>query len=124
MLSDTAGKIEFMFDESDMSIARRAEERLPKLAAAFAAGRVDFRTFATVAFRTGLIADPDVLALLDAQLAKFSPGWKDMTWEQVAELIDGWVRELDPGAVRNSGRTDGAGRAEAKGGDGSLRLGA
>ena len=109
-----------MFDESDMSVAKRAEERLPKLAAVFAAGKVDFRIFGTVAFRTGLIADPDVLALLDAQLAKFSPGWKEMTWEQVAELIDGWVRELDPGAVRTAGK----GRGEAKGGDGSLRLGA
>ena len=107
-----------MFDESDMSIARRAEERLPKLAAVFAAGKVDFRIFGTVAFRTGLIADPDVLALLDAQLAKFAPGWKEMTWEQVAELIDGWVRELDPGAVRSTPQP------AAKGGDASLRLGA
>lgn len=85
-----------------MCVARRAEERLPKLSAVFAAGKVDFRIFATVAFRTGLIADPDVLALLDAQLAKFAPGWKELTWEQVAELIDGWVRELDPGAVRTT----------------------
>lgn len=115
------GSLESMFDESDMSIARRAEERLPKLAAVFAAGRVDFRIFATVAFRTGLIADPDVLALLDAQLAKFAPGWKDMTWEQVAGLIDGWVRELDPGAVRSIAASSGA---NAKGGDRRLRLGA
>lgn len=107
-----------MFDESEMSVSRRAEERLPKLAAVFAAGRVDFRIFATVAFRTGLIADPDVLALIDGQLARFAPGWNQMSWEQVAELIDGWIRELDPGAVR------GARRADAKGGDGRLRVGA
>ena len=107
-----------MFDESEMSVSRRAEERLPKLAAVFAAGRVDFRIFATVAFRTGLIADPDVLALIDGQLARFAPGWNQMSWEQVAELIDGWIRELDPGAVRSTGRAD------AKGGGGRLRLGA
>ena len=53
-----------MFDESDMSVAQRAEERLPKLAAVFNAGRVDFRIFATVAYRTGLIADPDVMHFL------------------------------------------------------------
>ena len=101
-----------------MSIARRAEERLPKLSAVFAAGKVDFRIFATVAFRTGLIADPDVLALIDAQLAKFAPGWTKLTWEQVAELIDGWVRELDPGAVRS------VPQPVSKGGDGAIRLGA
>ena len=44
-----------------------------------------------------------------------------MTWEQVAELIDGWVRELDPGAVRSTPAPHGA---ESKGGDGGLRLGA
>jgi len=117
-MSDPDGNLESMFDESDMSASRRAEERLPKLAAAFTAGRVDFRIFATAAFRTGLIADPDVLALIDAQLARFAPGWNELTWKQVAELIDGWVRELDPGAVR------GARRAGANGGGGRLRLGA
>lgn len=97
----SAGNIESMFDESDVSVSGRVEERLPKLSAVFADGRVDFRIFATVAFRTGLIADPDVLALLDAQLARFAPRWNDLTWEQVSELIDRWVREVDPGAVRS-----------------------
>ena len=120
-MSEADGKIEFMFDESDMSVAQRAEERLPKLAAVFNAGRVDFRIFATVAYRTGLIADPDVLALLDGQLARFARRWTSMSWEQVADLIDRWVAELDPGAVRSAGR---ARRAEADGGDGRFRLGA
>ena len=101
-MSGSAGKIEFMFDESDMSVAQRAEERLPQRAA-------------------GLIAGPDVLALLDAQRARFARRWNSMSWEQVADLIDRWVAELDPGAVRSAGRPRGA---EADGGEGGFRLGA
>lgn len=107
-----------MFDESDVSVTRSAEERLPRLSEVFAAGRVDFRILATAAFHTSLIADPDVLALIDAQLARFAPRWNELSWEQVAALIDGWVRELDPGAVR------GARRALSRRGGTRLRLGA
>jgi hypothetical protein len=40
-------------------------ERLPKVADIFHAGDIDYRTFQTVASRTDLITDPDVLAAVD-----------------------------------------------------------
>lgn len=81
----------------------------------YAAGRVDFRVFSTAVYRTGLIVDPDALALLDAQLARFAPRWTTLSWKDIADLIDRWVGEVDPGAVRGA-------RRAAK--DGRLRLGA
>jgi Domain of unknown function (DUF222) len=45
--------------------ARAMRERLPKVADIFHAGDIDYRTFQTVASRTDLITDPDVLAAVD-----------------------------------------------------------
>ncbi|MCV7125067.1 DUF222 domain-containing protein, partial [Mycobacterium lacus] len=41
--------------------ARAMRERLPKTAAVFVAGEIDFRAFSTIVFRTDLIVDPEVL---------------------------------------------------------------
>jgi hypothetical protein len=75
-------------------------ERLPALAAVFAAGEVDFRVIATVVFRTGLITDPAVLAGIDAALAARAPRWNAHSRARVADLVDWWVRAADPAAVR------------------------
>lgn len=75
-------------------------ERLPKLGEVFAAGAVDFRVIVTAVFRTGLITDPDVLARIDARLARTAGGWNALSRAKIAEVVDWWVRELDPAALR------------------------
>ena len=75
-------------------------ERLPALAAVFAAGEVDFRVIATVVFRTGLITEPAVLAGIDTALAARAPRWNAYSRARVADLVDWWVRAADPAAVR------------------------
>lgn len=77
-------------------------ERLPKLGEVFAAGAVDFRVIVTAVFRTGLITDPDVLARIDARLARTAGGWNALSRAKIAEVVDWWVRELDPAALRTA----------------------
>jgi hypothetical protein len=85
---------------SEMNYGVELVERLPKLGAAMAAGLVDFRVIMVVVFRTGLITDPEVLAVIDAQLAAAAPGWNGLSRRRVTELVDWRVRALDPAAER------------------------
>src|SRR5277367_7069136 len=50
---------------SQLRYARAMRERLPKLAEVFKAGDIDQRTFATIAYRTDLITDRQVLAAVE-----------------------------------------------------------
>ncbi len=87
---------------SQMNYGVELLERLPKLGAVFAAGEVDFRIVAAAIFRTGLITDPDILARIDAELAGRAGCWNTLSRRRITELIDRWVAELDPAAMRNA----------------------
>ncbi|MFW3115222.1 13e12 repeat-containing protein, partial [Mycobacterium haemophilum DSM 44634] len=54
---------------SRLRYARAMRERLPKVAAVFRAGDIDYRMFATIVYRTDLITDREVLAAVDGLLA-------------------------------------------------------
>ncbi|WP_236593200.1 DUF222 domain-containing protein, partial [Mycobacterium paraintracellulare] len=45
-------------------------ERLPRVAEVFAQGHIDFRLMAAVVYRTELIEDPELIARLDAAVAR------------------------------------------------------
>lgn len=75
-------------------------ERLPRLGAVFAAGDVDFRIVIAAVFRTGLITDDKVLAGVDARLARNAAGWNALSRDKISEIVDWFVREADPDAVR------------------------
>ena len=87
---------------SQMNYGVELLERLPRLAAVFAAGEVDFRVIAVAVFRTGLITDEEVLAGVDASLAAGAGRWNALSRARVAELVDWRVRQADPAAVRIS----------------------
>ena len=91
---------------SEMHYGLELVERLPRLGAAMAAGEVDFRVISVVVFRTGLIVDPAVLAAIDARLAAAAPAWNALSRRKIVELVDWWVRELDPAAERVARSTD------------------
>lgn len=104
-------------------------ERLPKLAAVFAAGEVDFRVIAVAVFRTGLIIDLKVLGAIDTQLARCAPQWNALSQKRLAECVDWRVRELDPAAERVAKEQQADRRVDVRSGDGGLaeiwgRLGA
>jgi hypothetical protein len=75
-------------------------ERLPKVAAAFAAGEVDYRVVIAIVFRTDLVQDPQIAAALDEQLALLAPAWNGRSREKLDELINWQIRQIDPAAER------------------------
>jgi hypothetical protein len=70
------------------------------------AGDVDFRVIAAAIFRTDLIADEDVLAKIDAELAAKAPSWNKLSREKITELVDWMVIDADPEAVRIARQRD------------------
>ncbi|MDR3665093.1 MAG: DUF222 domain-containing protein [Mycobacterium sp.] len=85
-----------------MSIATALRDRLPKVAATFAAGAVSAAMIATVTWRTRLVTDPDVLAVLDTALAAAMGEWGPLSENMIIQKIDGWVAKFDPAAVIQS----------------------
>ena len=85
---------------SQLRYARAMGERLPKVGAVFAAGDIDYRMFQTMVYRTDLITDPDVLGVVDGQLAANVGRWPSMTQGRVAAQIDKIVHRADADAVR------------------------
>ena len=79
--------------------------RLPAFAEVFAAGGVDLRVLRVILHRCALITDPDVMTVVDAQLAVAAPSWNALSDERVGELIDWMIVEVDPVAVRRARET-------------------
>ncbi|MEB3984052.1 HNH endonuclease signature motif containing protein [Mycobacterium sp. 663a-19] len=75
-------------------------ERLPRVAEVFARGDIDYRLMTTVVFRTELIDDPELVAKLDAALARHAPRWTALSEPKVMARIDMWVARFDPAGVR------------------------
>jgi hypothetical protein len=85
---------------SRVRYARAMRERLPRVGEVFRAGDIDFRMFATLVFRTDLITDPEVLAVVDATLAANVARWPSMTQGRLGAQVDKIVARVDPDAVR------------------------
>ncbi len=85
---------------SYLRYALAMRERLPRVAAVFRAGDIDYRLFQTIVYRTDLITDPAVLARVDAELALRAPRWPSMTRGKLAGEVDRIVARADRDAVR------------------------
>ncbi|OMC23824.1 hypothetical protein A5739_25135 [Mycobacterium colombiense] len=85
---------------SRVRYARAMRERLPKVGEVFRAGEIDYRMFQTIVFRTDLIVDPDVLAMVDEQLAVNVVRWPSMTQGRLGAQVDKIVARTDADAVR------------------------
>jgi hypothetical protein len=81
-------------------------ERLPKLAAVFLAGEVDFRVIAVIVYRTELITDAEARAKVDDLVARKAPHWNKLSYEKVTQLVDWMVVDVDPDALRVAKRRD------------------
>ncbi|MGH3674406.1 MAG: HNH endonuclease signature motif containing protein [Mycobacterium sp.] len=75
-------------------------ERLPKVAAVFGSGAIDYRMMAALVKRSDIVDDEDALARLDAAFAKWAPAWMRMSGPKLTERIDMWVEKFDPAGVR------------------------
>ncbi|CAJ1510083.1 HNH endonuclease signature motif containing protein [[Mycobacterium] holstebronense] len=85
---------------SRLHYARAMREQLPQVAEVFKAGDIDMRLFQTMVYRTGLITDPEVLAVVDGQLAAQVTRWPSLTMNRLAAQIDKIVAKADADAVR------------------------
>ena len=80
--------------------ARAMHERLPKTAAVFTAGDIDYRAFSTIVSRTDLIVDADALARVDALIAVNVARWPSLTKGRLTAKVDAIVARVDADAVR------------------------
>jgi hypothetical protein len=86
--------------DSYLDYARAMRLRLPRVGALLVAGDIDYRTFQTIVYRTDLIADPDVLAAVDATLAVKVTRWPGITQGRLGGYVDRIVARADLDAVR------------------------
>jgi Domain of unknown function (DUF222) len=75
-------------------------ERLPRVAEVFAQGLIDFRVLAAVVSRTELVGDQQLIAKLDAAIARHAPKWMRLSEPKLFERIDWWVLRFDPAGQR------------------------
>ena len=88
-----------------LSLARTGvalRDRLPKIAALFAAGLIDADLARAIVWRTYLIQDPDALSRVDAELAAQVTRWGAWSAAKTVRSIDALVVKHDPGALRKS----------------------
>jgi Domain of unknown function (DUF222) len=85
---------------SRLRYARAKRERLPKVGEVFAAGAISYLMFQTIVFRTDLIADPLVMACVDAELAANVARWPSMSRGRLSGKVDAIVVNADRDALR------------------------
>lgn len=80
----------------------RAMRQLPSVATVFMAGGIDMQTFQTIVYRTELVTDDAVRAIVDEQLAAWVARCPSMSRGQLTREIDRIVNAHDPDAVRRA----------------------
>ncbi|KUI29903.1 hypothetical protein AU196_03165 [Mycobacterium sp. IS-1742] len=82
-----------------MRIAVALRDRLPKLGALYLQGRLSARLVSEITWRTRLVDDEQVLALLDAALAEKALRWGPLSEQRLTRAIDALITRYDPDAV-------------------------
>ncbi|WP_231737332.1 HNH endonuclease [Mycobacterium sp. IS-1742] len=77
-------------------------DRLPKVAALFAAGLITDLLVRAIVTRTALITDPGLMAAVDTDLADQITTWGPKSANKVRQAIDAVVEAHDPGALRRT----------------------
>ncbi|MGV0792222.1 DUF222 domain-containing protein [Mycolicibacterium sp. XJ1819] len=82
-----------------MFMAGTLRDRLPRVAALFARGELSSRVVSAITFRTRLITDDQIWALIDAALAARARKWGPLSDEKLTARVDALVERFDPDAV-------------------------
>ena len=77
-------------------------DRLPKVAAVFATGVIDYRMVRMIVSRTLLALEPEVLAAIDTELAETVRTWAGLSVHKTLLAIDRLVERHDPEARRRT----------------------
>jgi Domain of unknown function (DUF222) len=97
-----------------MYLATALRDRLPRVAALFAAGTISARLASAIVWHTDLIKDAETLRLVDATLAEDAVCFGPLSVSKTAQAIDAVVDRHDPAALRSN-------RAGARGRDVVIR---
>ncbi|HTI75436.1 MAG TPA: DUF222 domain-containing protein, partial [Mycobacterium sp.] len=81
-------------------------DRLPKIAALFAAGLIGEQAVRAMEYRTALITDAEAIARVDELLAEHVMAWGPLSVRKTEQAIDAIVDQVDPGALRRSRTTN------------------
>lgn len=87
---------------SQLRYALALRERLPRVGALFAEGRIGFPAMATIVARTELAIDPSVLSRVDAELADQVAQWGPMSVARIEQAVDTILIRHDPAARRRT----------------------
>lgn len=79
--------------------ARALRDRLPQVAALFAAGLIDYRMVIEIIHRTETVAE-SVCLQVDALLARHAGKWMRLSEKKLRDRIDQWVAKVDPHGER------------------------
>ncbi|MFS0900249.1 HNH endonuclease signature motif containing protein [Mycolicibacterium litorale] len=82
-----------------MRMAVALRDRLPKVGALYLQGRLSGRLVSEITWRTRLVEDAQVLALLDAALADKALRWGPLPEARLTRTIDALLTRYDPDAV-------------------------
>ncbi|MDZ4267253.1 MAG: HNH endonuclease signature motif containing protein [Mycobacterium sp.] len=74
-------------------------QRLPKVAAVFITGAIDYRMVSAIVARTDNVEDA-VIAEVDEALAARVPGWMRLSKNKLRDRLDLWVAKFDAAGVR------------------------
>ncbi len=77
-------------------------DRLPKVAALFAAGLISEPLVRAIEYRTGLVTDDEAIARVDGLLADHVLAWGPLSVRKTEQAIDAIVDQVDPGALRRA----------------------
>jgi Domain of unknown function (DUF222) len=85
-----------------MYLASALRNRLPQVAALFAAGMISARLAAAIVWRTDAIKDPETPRLVDTSLAQDATRYGPLSATKTDQAIDAIVDRYDPGALRHT----------------------
>jgi len=74
-------------------------QRLPKVAAVFITGAIDYRMVSTILTRTENVDDA-VMAAVDEVMAQRAHRWMRLSTRKLRDRVDLWVAKVDPAGVR------------------------
>lgn len=84
---------------SQIRYARELREHLPRVAAVFAAGQIDFRVVSMIINRSSNVED-SAMPNLDAALARLAPKWMKLSNPKLADRLDFVIAKFDADGVR------------------------
>jgi hypothetical protein len=82
-----------------MRIAETLRDRLPEVAHLYRQGRLSTRVIAAITWRTRLITDDEVWALIDAELTERAEQWGPLSEDKLTAAVDALVQRFDTDAL-------------------------